>query len=365
MLNLFKDDDVSLSQEEALALARKLLVSSLNKGVIPSWDSFFQDLPTLERPEDLLAIKDKFENLTQWTFLQEIISLEATEYFFHGVKNSQRIDLNGKKQSLSITLNHVDWQLWMEIVSIKFHQNWNVQNPFVSFYGELFGKKFRFSLIHGSTSPLGVSKLVLRFLSPVSHALESYGEVQALNMLVREKKNFLIAGSTGSGKTSLLTSLLDTAHQEEHIVILEDTYEILSSHPYQTRFLSGASEETSLKSYLAYSLRLSPDRIILGEMRSHEVVPFLLAMNTGHRGLIGTIHSTSAVDALNRVSLLFSLYSGESKLNYDKIMELICKNLEYVVFMENKRVKEIIRILGCEQGVPFFESLLPGKEQLF
>ena len=106
---------------------------------------------------------------------------------------------------------------------------------------------------------------------------------------------------------------------------------------------------------MSYSLRLSPDRILLGEMRSHEVVPFLMAMNTGHRGLMGTIHSSSAADALHRAALLFSLYGGEAQLNFDKVMELLCRNLEYVVFMENKKVKEVIKILGSDKGTPFFE----------
>lgn len=97
--------------------------------------------------------------------------------------------------------------------------------------------------------------------------------------------------------------------------------------------------------------------MILGEMRSHEVVPFMMAMNTGHKGLMGTLHASSAADALNRVALLFSLYGGEANLDYDKVMELICRNLEYVIFMENKKVKEIIHVLGSEKGVPFFEVL--------
>jgi type IV secretion system protein VirB11 len=143
--------------------------------------------------------------------------------------------------------------------------------------------------------------------------------------------------------------------------VLEDTFEIISQHPHQTRFLSGDTTQTSLRSYLSYSLRLSPDRIILGEMRSHEVVPFLMAMNTGHKGLMGTLHASNAADALNRVGLLFTLYAGEANLAFEKVMELICRNLEYVVFMENKKVKEVIRILGSDKGVPFFENVLETK----
>jgi type IV secretion system protein VirB11 len=355
MLSLFKDAEAPLHREAALSQARNLLVSSLNKGMVPSWDEFFQELPVLSEAEDLEIIKENFLKISTWPFLEEVLNEEATEFFFHSVNKSQRLKFSGEKVGITIPLMPEDWQLWLEIISIKYKQNWNVQNPFCSFHGELFGKNYRFSMIHGSTSPGGVSKLILRCLSKRSHPISSFGDAEMLTGLVKEKKNILIAGSTGSGKTSLLTTLLDYIQNDEHLVVLEDTYEILSEHPHQTRFLSGDSAQTSLRSYLAYSLRMSPDRIILGEMRSHEVVPFLMAMNTGHKGLMGTLHASSAADALNRVALLFTLYAGEANLAFEKVMELICRNLEYVVFMENKKVKEVIRILGSDKGVPFFE----------
>jgi type IV secretion system protein VirB11 len=362
MLSIFKDQEFPITREFALKKARELLVSYLNKGIVPSWEDFFQDLPTLNEAEDLEAVKNNFLNLTSWTFLEEILRRDATEFFFHSPENSQFLNYVGKKESFQVPLDKNDWQLWLEILSIHFKQNWNVQQPFASFYGILFGKNYRLSLVHSSTSPNNISKLVLRCISQNPHSLESFGDSGGLEKLVREKKNVLIAGSTGSGKTSIMASLLGFVDQNEHLVILEDTYEIQFSHPHQTRFLAGNTLETGLKAYLSYSLRLSPDRIILGEMRSHEVIPFLMAMNTGHKGLMGTIHASSAVDALNRVALLFSLYSAEASLSFEKVMELICKNLEYVVFMENKKVKEVIKILGSDRGIPFFESILGFKE---
>lgn len=364
MLGLFKEHEKPLDRDFALLRARELLVSNLNKGIIPSWEDYFQELPTLSEGDDLEIIKESFLKLTTWTFLEEILAIEATEFFFHSPENSQYLEMSGKKKSFQLPLDLAEWQLWLEILSISFKQNWNVQQPFASFHGNLYGKHFRLSLIHGSTSPKGISKLVLRSLSPRPHDLNSFGEVGLLKSLIQEKKNILIAGSTGSGKTSLMTCLLNLIDENEHVVVLEDTYEILCSHPHQTRFLSGTSPDTSLKSYLSYCLRLSPDRIILGEMRSHEVIPFLMAMNTGHKGLMGTIHSSSAVDALERVALLFSLYSSEATLNYEKVMELNCRNIEYVVFMENKKIKEIIKVLGSDKGTAFFETIIGLKESV-
>lgn len=365
MLGLFKEEEEILSQEFLLQRSRDILVSYLNKGIIPSWEQYFKELPILNETQNLDLIKNNFYKLTEWTFLPEILSFDGTEYFFHHPEKSQVLTKRGDKNSFKVQLSLEEWQLWLEIISIKFKQNWSVACPFASFYGVIEGRNFRLSLIHGSTSPEGLSKLVLRSLSPEAHPLESFGKTDNIKEMVFSKSNLLIAGSTGSGKTSLLTTLLNEVDKNEHLVILEDTYEILNSHPHQTRFLAGETKETSLKSYLSYTLRLSPDRIILGEMRSHEVVPFLMAMNTGHKGLMGTIHASSAVDALNRVALLFSLYSGEANLNYEKIMELICRNMQYVVYMEHKKVKEVIKILGCEKGVPFYENVISDHSEIF
>jgi Flp pilus assembly CpaF family ATPase len=100
---------------------------------------------------------------------------------------------------------------------------------------------------------------------------------------------------------------------------------------------------------------MSPDRLIVGEMRSNEVVPFMLAMNTGHKGLMSTIHANSGVDALLRIALLFSLYSENHEIDFSLITKLTCKNIDYVIHMENKIIKEICRVIGAEGETPFYE----------
>lgn len=357
MLGLFQENQTELPLPDLKIRAREILISALNKGRIPTLEEYKQELPLMESSR-MELICENFLRLTRWEFLNDVLRETATEYYLHSPEASQRLGLDGCKTDLKVALDEADWQLWLEIMALHFHQNWNVQNPFVSFYADLFGRSYRLSLIHGSTSPGKRSKLMIRSISRSPFHVSSFGQEQILLGLVEAKKNFLVAGSTGSGKTSLLSALVGHVDPLEHLIILEDTFEIMSSHPHETRFLAGQTTETSLKSYLTYSMRLSPDRLILGEMRSHEVVPFLMAMNTGHKGLMGTIHASSAVDAINRVALLFSIYGGEGGIDYEKVMGLICRNVEYVVFMENKKVKEVIRILGADRGQPFFESVV-------
>ncbi|MEI8348463.1 MAG: ATPase, T2SS/T4P/T4SS family, partial [Pseudomonadota bacterium] len=154
--------------------------------------------------------------------------------------------------------------------------------------------------------------------------------------------------------TSLLTSLIHHLPESEHLVIIEDTHEIKTSRRFCTSFLAQEMAGFSLKDFCAYALRIRPDRIILGEMRSHEVVPFILAMNTGHRGLMSTIHADSAAQAVERVGLLFSLFAGDN-LPHQLAMQLICRNINYVIHLENKKIAEIVQVLGCEEGKPLYD----------
>jgi type IV secretion system protein VirB11 len=80
-------------------------------------------------------------------------------------------------------------------------------------------------------------------------------------------------------------------------------------------------------------------------------------MNTGHKGLMSTIHANSCVDALSRIALLFSLYSENKEIDFSLITKLACKNIDYVIHMENKKISEICRVIGSEGETPFYEII--------
>ncbi len=125
--------------------------------------------------------------------------------------------------------------------------------------------------------------------------------LRALRRAVAERRNILIAGSTGSGKTSCLSALLQLPSvQRDRCLVLEDTREIAVPAPDHVRMLT--SPEVSMRSLVPLSLRYRPDRIILGEVRSGDAaIEFIHAMNTGHSGSFCTVHANSAADALGRL----------------------------------------------------------------
>lgn len=317
---------------------------------------------------DVVFLEDWFKNVHQQIFFNAIFSLTGfSEIIFHSHQSAQVL-FQQKKETFEIGgLSSSDFQLSFEIFALKNNVSWNFSEPFASFKATINNLEFRVTLIHHSTSANGKSKIFLRSMQKNNPTLELFKEntevMDLLSQIMKDKKNILISGGTGSGKTTFLRALLSEVLPSDHVVVLEDTHEIMTFSPNQTSLLAQADmNKKSLKDYCAYALRMSPDRLIVGEMRSTEVVPFMLAMNTGHTGLMSTIHANSSMDALTRIALLFSLYSGNQELDFSLITKLACKNIHYVIHMENLHIKEICRVLGSEGETPFCERIYQKAE---
>ena len=133
-----------------------------------------------------------------------------------------------------------------------------------------------------------------------------------LAALVRRRLAFLVSGGTGAGKTTLLASLLGCADPTDRLLLVEDVRELAVDHPHVVRLearpanVEGAGEIT-LTTLVRQSLRMRPDRIVVGEVRGAEVRELLAALNTGHEGGCGTIHANAPGDVLARLEALGAL----------------------------------------------------------
>jgi pilus assembly protein CpaF len=136
--------------------------------------------------------------------------------------------------------------------------------------------------------------------------------VPLLRAMVRARLNILISGGTGSGKTTLLNCLSSFIPDEQRIVTIEDSAELQLQQPHVVRLetrppnVEGRGEITQ-RDLVRNSLRMRPDRIIVGEVRGAESLDMLQAMNTGHDGSISTIHANSARDSLNRLETMIQM----------------------------------------------------------
>ena len=171
---------------------------------------------------------------------------------------------------------------------------------------------------------------------------------EVLNLLsgaVQERKNILISGGTGAGKTTLLNALARDIPARERIIVIEDTAELQIQAPNLVR-LEARPERPGLpavtiRDLLKTTLRLRPDRILLGEVRSGEAFDLLQALNTGHSGTLATIHANSAGQALARFTTCI-LQSGV-ELPYKAIRGNIADVLNLLVHIERRRGKRCVR----------------------
>ncbi len=118
---------------------------------------------------------------------------------------------------------------------------------------------------------------------------------------IRDRKNLLVSGGTGTGKTALLNALIAQIPETQRLVVIEDTRELRVEHPNRVIFEAHPAAGVTLRDLVRQALRFRPDRIIIGEVRGAEAFDLLQAMNTGHEGCLGTLHANSAGEALHRL----------------------------------------------------------------
>jgi pilus assembly protein CpaF len=181
--------------------------------------------------------------------------------------------------------------------------------------------------------------------------------------LMNAKKNGIISGGTGSGKTTLMKALLDHVPEQERLVVIEQPAELKVSHPNAVRWeaveaIPGQVAITPSQ-LLAAALRHRPDRIIMGEIRDECGYDLLQAMNTGHGGTLSTIHAKSAWDALNRLSDL--ALSARANLNHAFVRSETAEAIDFVLYCERdqtgrRRVRELVKVNGYIHADQSFQT---------
>lgn len=344
---------------EAIISIKKDFFKELDKGVIKSWEAIVESSLEYElESHSLFILKNWYEAINSLNFIQ--ILPDGTEEIYFHTADTTEIKIKGVKRNFEHDLTQKDLETIYKIITIRHNIDWNYKNPFCSFSIRLYDQEFRISLIHHSITTTGKPKGFFRILNNQAISISFYKADEELKKMIINKKNILIAGPTGSGKTTLTNSLLSLIPKEEHVLILEDTKELLHLGENTTSLISSERFNQSLDSLLTYGLRISPERVVLGEMRSKEVTSFLLAMNTGHKGMISTIHANSALDTLHRAALMFMMY-GNMNLSYELVLKLICQNIDHIIYIENKEIKDIIEVYGAEGNTIFFDSILKNE----
>jgi type IV secretion system protein VirB11 len=342
----------------SLMHVKKYVLNLLEKGQLPSLSQVNSYIHSYIVEDDLIAdLNQWYSRICSFRLFLEFDSFE--EIIFDDYKTI--VQTRPKQIKYELDLEQIDFQIILLTLCIKHHIEWNTSNPFKSFSICLDGRNFRVSLLHECLSPTHGSKIFLRTIGKESIGLEHFEiepqKVRQIQNLVKTKKNILICGSTGSGKTSFMNACLKNINNKDHLVILEDTHEIKIGHNLTTRLIPPESSDIELRDMLVHSLRMTPDRIILGEMRSNEVETFILAMNTGHKGMMSTIHANCAVDSVERIAMLFCMYSKSEHIPYTQIKKMICNNIDYIIYLENKKLIDIIEVIGAEEQSVIYQKV--------
>lgn len=275
---------------------------------------------------------------------------------------------------IEIILNH-DGRLWAERLGHDMEQvgvmdSWqaktmmgtvasfmetviNSDNPIIECELPLDGSRFEGMLPPVVPAPVFAIRKhlikVLKLQDYVYQGVMTARQMEAISDAILAGENILIAGGTGSGKTTLTNAAIQHISEvlpATRLVILEDTRELQCKSKNFTALKT--TKGISMTNLLMYTMRLRPDRIIVGEVRDGAALALLKAWNTGHSGGIATLHSDSASLALSRLEELILEVSPTPR------SRLIAESVNVVVYIERcagkRSVKEVVRVRGYEDG---------------
>lgn len=215
-----------------------------------------------------------------------------------------------------------------------------------------------------SKTPMTIEKLI------------QYGSItqeiaDKLQLLVKAKYNIFISGGTGSGKTTFLNALSNYIPKDERVITIEDSAELqitgvenLVSLETRNANASGAGQIT-IRDLIKSSLRMRPERIVVGEVRGGEALDMLQAMNTGHDGSLSTGHANSTEDMLSRLETM--VLQGAAGLPLEAIRQQIASAVDIIIHLSRLRDKsrktmEITEVVGYENGKIILNPLYVFEE---
>lgn len=236
-----------------------------------------------------------------------VLSSQGLSYFMKGKWNGPRADLICSEKNLFILSRRI-----ADKANITLGLTQPSADSFIDFNGE---NLFRAHVVVAPMALNGTEITLRRVPKAKQFSLEDFAmkasEIDFLRAAVKEKKSMLVAGATGAGKSSFISALTNEISNLDRVLILEDSPELALPNSLSTKLLArsdrfgfrdGASWD--LQNLVHESLRMRPDRIIIGECRGPEAIAISHALMTGHKGIMTTLHAGSCEEALERFDRL-------------------------------------------------------------
>lgn len=321
-----------------------------------------------------------------WKLLQELATKKGiTEVIINNVDNIY-IEREGELIRLNAKLTPEDIVGFCKETAAYNKSQFNANHPILD---GVLPDGSRVNLVSSMYTGASPAITIRKYLKSITTFDKSPGIfelspkwVDFLKAIVQSKQNVIVSGGTGNGKTTFLNLLLQEVAPIERIVTIEDTKELQFNIPNTVRLVSknvssALENPLNTRALLKNTLRMRPDRIIIGEVRGEEAFDLLQAMNTGHQGSMCTIHSNSPSEMLTRLENLF-LFAGYDipikavraqiamavdfiiQLDRDKEGRRIVRKITEVSNMEGDKI--LLQDIGIHDGnMPMFTGLVPKR----
>lgn len=188
---------------------------------------------------------------------------------------------------------------------------------------------------------------------------------------VQAKRNIIVSGGTGTGKTTMLNLISQYIPKNQRILTIEDSAELVLNHPHVVRLETRPANaegkgQVAARELVVNALRMRPDRIIVGEVRSSEIIELLQAMNTGHDGSMSTLHANGTREALVRIETLLAVSGYEA--SEKAIARLISSALDIIVQLERlpdgrRIVKEVVELAPDDENLYAMKHLYRSQHE--
>jgi pilus assembly protein CpaF len=304
-----------------------------------------------------------------WKLLSDLSLKKGVSEVIINSTDNVYIEKNSILIRLNVELKEQDLYEFCEQVAVQNNLKFGPENPIID--GTLQDGS-RINVISSQYTGTTPAITIRKYLKNIQTFDELDGKflltakwIHFFKNIVAAKSNIIISGGTAMGKTTFMNLLLNEVSPMERIITLEDTKELsFESHNsvrlFSSAQKSGIEKPLQMRDLVKNTLRMRPDRIIVGEVRGAEVFDLLQAMNTGHEGSMCTVHANSALEALSRLENLFLLAGFD--VPQKAIRSQISDGVDFIIQLNRNSsgeriVSEVLELTGMQQNTISSQSI--------
>ena len=313
-------------------------------------ESIENRFPLMSVSEKKFLSLDVINEVLGYGFLEGLLSDKLVNEIMINSCNQVFVDRNSVFERVSIEVSKADLVNLSQKIAAAVGSRCDISSPILDAW---LTDGSRVHVVLPPIAPDGPCITIRRFIEKKIQLEQFCSNTEQLNIikaLISERKNIVVAGATSSGKTTLLNCLMQEMPIIERIVSVEETAELSCTHPHWVRLLSRQSNsegvgQITIGDLVKATLRMRPDRIVVGEVRGVEAFDLMQALNTGHDGSLCTIHANGPAEVISRLSSLALL--AHPGLNLESIKSQFCFGIDAIVFVaKNKEGQRLIKTIS-------------------